>query len=135
MSRFVYPKHVKVEYHDDREYRECIRQVFQMEKRNDVVQEDIDEISQDELNYDAEAFTHILDCVFQQTRNNDDLFELYKLSASVFFSQEEIIGLTVLFSYDYFHHFHKCLCVYFQNPSRDLSTNSHFNFLKSQFRK
>jgi hypothetical protein len=139
IPEFVYPFHVDVQYTNDMEYRECIRQVFQMEKHHSVEQEvpkeDIDEISRDELNYDAEMFTRFLDTIFLHTRSNDDFIELYKLSASVFFSREEIIGLTVLFSYDYFHHFHKCLCAFFDNPWMDMTTNSQFQFLISVFRK
>ena len=136
---FHYPCHAIVQYTNDNEYRACIRQVFQMNEKEKNTDDDMDAVSRDELDYDMDAFSKFIDNVFINTRENSDLFELYKNAAAVFFSLDEVIGLSVLFSFDYFHHFHKCLCMYFTNKELnvycegkwDMTKNSSFNYLKS----
>lgn len=82
---------VAVQYEDDEQYRECICSVFQMSE------------------YDDENISTGLEYVFQLTQSNSALMEIYVLAAGKMMSEDPEIGLVILFSYDYFATFHKCL--------------------------
>jgi hypothetical protein len=112
-SKYEYPIYYKVEYKNDREFRKCIRDIFQMEPHNYPVElEEMDEETKDELEYDEEAACQVIDHIMEVT-GKDPLFqELYLLSAATIFSEEMIMGLTLLLSYDYLEHFHPILAIY-----------------------
>lgn len=46
---------------------------------------------------------------------SDQLKECMKLSAAKFISEDEEIGLCILYSYDYMHLTHKCVASYLEN--------------------
>jgi hypothetical protein len=81
-----------------------------------VLEEDIDPVSKDELEYDEEAANQAMDHVFQTTKNNPIFKELYLLAAARMFSTDPEIGLSVLFSYDYLEIFHYCLVSFYDIP-------------------
>ena len=132
-----YPINIVVKYSNDKEYRNCLRQIFSMNTNstwNDSDITDLDEVSQDELLYDFYASTNFLDFIYDETKNNTSFIELYSLAASVMISTDTNIGLAVLFSYDYFIYFHKCLCIFFDdNNNNNIETNDFFIYLKRRF--
>jgi hypothetical protein len=102
-------------YSNDFEYRACLRRLFCM--TSPTIDEDIDEISRDEQDFDMDTTTKILDYVYETTSNHPAFQELYDIAASKMISMDRSIGLSVLFSYDYFALFHGCLCSFYENPS------------------
>ena len=132
-----YPIDIVVKYSNDKEYRNCLRKIFSMNTNytwNDSDITDLDDVSQDELLYDSDATTNFLDFIYDKTKNNTLLIELYTLAASVMISTDTNIGLAVLFSYDYFIYFHKCLCIFFDdNNYNNIETNDFFIYLKNRF--
>jgi hypothetical protein len=104
--------HKKSDYIDDKSYRHCMRQIFEMtEKEPD---ERIDELSNDENNYDEEQMARSMDFIYEKTKNHALFQTLYQHGAAKMFSLNNEIGLAVLCSYDYFHLFHQCLRVFVQ---------------------
>ena len=96
-----YPIDIVVKYSNDKEYRNCLRKIFSMNTNstwNDSEITDLDEVSQDELLYDSDATNIFLDFIYDKTKNNTLLIELYILAASVMISTDTNIGLAVLFS-------------------------------------
>ena len=114
----MYNINVKVEYNDNKSYRECLRKIANMDISNLNIpfdqMEDLDEETKDELLFDENAMNKTMDFVFEKTINNDCFKELYLLGSSKMFSLDENIGLAVLFSYDYLELFHLCLVEFFE---------------------
>lgn len=96
-----------IEYSNDFEFRQCLRKVFNMKQQNDC--KDIDSISNDENNYDANAVFDSMNYVFSITKNEPLFNQLYQNAAAKMLSLDINIGLSVLYSYDYFRVFHLCL--------------------------
>ena len=96
-----------IEYSNDFEFRQCLRKVFNMKQQNDC--KDIDSISNDENNYDANAVFASMNYVFSITKNEPLFNQLYQNAAAKMLSLDINIGLSVLYSYDYFRAFHLCL--------------------------
>lgn len=107
----------EMKYSNDFEYRSCVRKVFGM-KSPDNLDKDIDEVSYDEQDFDMENTSKCLDYVYESTSNNPLFQELYDSAAEKMISMDRSIGLSVLFSYDYFAGFHKCLCCYYEDPEK-----------------
>ena len=106
-----------VSYSDDVEFRAAIRRVFGMTPLLPTDAADMDPVTADELDYDVEAAAVVMDDVFDKT-SNDVLFqELYDIAASKMMSLDRTIGMAVLFAFDNFAHYHRCLCVYLKDPS------------------
>jgi len=101
-------------YKNDFEYRACLRQLFCMKPPADL-DEDIDEISRDEQDFDMDATAKTLDYVYETTCNHPAFQELYDNAAAKMISMDRSIGLSVLFSYDYFALFHSCLCSFYEH--------------------
>jgi hypothetical protein len=100
-----YRTEVVVKYGDTKEYRRCCRELFEMdhtiyEKKvqelRDHNKEDLDDETLDELAYDGDATTKVMDFVFEQTKDVAEFREL-----------------AVLFSYDYMERYHSCLVEFF----------------------
>ena len=119
-----YPHHILVEYSNTTEYRKCLRSVFNMKKENlDITMAEYKDIeldaeTLDELAYDEKSASQVLDHVFAITEKHPLFQELYDLGAGLMFSQDRNIGLSVMFSYDYFQYFHVCLMDYLVEPDR-----------------
>ena len=116
-----------VNYTNNEEYRLSFRDIFKMKAQiPDIL--DMDKETLDEFNYDACKATMILDYVYLITHKNMWFKILYSYSASFMMSNDPEIGLTILFSYDYFNLFHKCVCDFIQDP---LSINEYNqNYIK-----
>lgn len=107
----------EMKYSNDKEYRSSLRKVFGM-KSPDNLDKDMDDISYDEQDFDMENTSKCLDYVYESTCNNKWFQELYDSAAEKMISMDRSIGLSVLFSYDYFAGFHKCLCCYYEDPEK-----------------
>lgn len=115
----------EISYTGDREYRATFRRIFRMRLVSAGL--DIhDAITADELNYDVDAASAMMDAIFDQTSTHPLFQELYDHAAAKMFSLDRTIGMAVLFSYDYFADFHRCLCVWMQEPSAWTSTHAAF---------
>ena len=104
---------VFITYIDDQSYRQCLRDLFFM---NSHIEEDLDEITQDEQNYDIDAANKAMDYVYNQTKDNIHFQNLYDCAAAKMFSTDREIGLAVLFSYDNLKFFHSCFIDYLDDP-------------------
>jgi hypothetical protein len=70
---------------------------------------DIDEETKDELLYDEQKTSIVMDELYNATKHNELFNELYDLAAATMFSTDRTIGQAVLLSYDYLCYFHNCL--------------------------
>ena len=106
----------EVSYYDDVEFRAVIRRVFRM-KALVPSDADLDPVTADEMDYDVDAASLVMDDIFDQT-SSDPLFqELYDHAAAKMMSLDRTIGMAVLFAYDNFAHYHRCLCVFLRERS------------------
>ena len=131
----MYNINVKIDYENNKQYRQCLRNVFSMDISNlDIPfdqMEDLDDETEDELLFDENSMIKSMDFIYEKTKNNSYFKELYKLAASKMFSEDENIGLAVLFSYDYFALFHLCL-VDFLNKNEFNEKNNYYINLKNK---
>ena len=124
MSKIPYNTDIVfITYIDDQSYRQCLRDLFFM---NSHIQEDLDEITQDEQNYDIDAANKAMDYIYAQTKDNIHFQNLYDCAAAKMFSTDREIGLAVLFSYDYMKYFHSCVVDYLEDPIHFDDTNEHY---------
>ena len=116
-TQIFYPTNMKISYKNDIEYRKVIRNLFKMTcnilSMTGDNEEEIDEITQDEWNYDSESTTPFMDFIYDSTHEIPIFQEFYKKSAGFMLSEDSEIGLAILFSYDYLEFFHHVLCDYF----------------------
>lgn len=111
-----YHLHLDIFYENNKQYRQCLRDLFFMKTNvdNDL---DIDEETLDENDYDVDASEKAMDYVYEKTKNNDLFKILYECAAHKMFTTNHDIGLAVLFSYDYLKLFHLCLQQYIIYPN------------------
>ena len=76
----------------------------------------LDDETRDEISYDDNSASIVLDTIFDMTKQNTLFNTLYLDAAAKMISLDPSIGIAVLFSYDYFELFHKCIVVFIQNP-------------------
>lgn len=131
----LYDPHFIVQYSNNQEYRDSMRQLFKMKLTDNTTDNDIDDETLDEQNYDNERTTIMLDYVYAFTKDNPIFQELYQLGAATMLSLDPEIGLAVLFSYDYFYFFHQCICSFIKKPQSMNISNEYFIELKSRFQK
>ncbi len=130
----MYNINAHVKYNDNFTYRQCLRNVANMDKNNihvpwDQMDSDLDDETKDELLYDCEAMTTIMDKIYDNTKNDERFKELYRLAAAQMFSPDDGIGLAVLFSYHYFEYFHCCLQDFYKTNS---ISNNNYTILKNK---
>jgi hypothetical protein len=82
--------------------------------------------------YDEYSFKTFLDYIYNRTCSEPRFIELYSLAAGTMFSEDNTLGLAVLFSYDYFNLFQECLASFFNKP---LDDNDSFSSLMKLLRK
>ena len=127
-----------IEYTDNNGYRRCLRELFHMNSKNyeDKINslnsvEELDEETEDEISYDDEAATKMLDYIYEKTKDNTMFIEVYKIAASKMLSEEPTIGQAVLLSYDYLPLFYSCLVDYLNLPNLFNKENiNYINLLK-----
>lgn len=119
-------------YASNKEYRQLLRNFCDM-SCNVLSSDynDIDDESYDELLYDTVAMNRKMDEVFEKTKSDPLWIHLYELAAAKFFSTKKEIGLTVLFSYDYFPGFYHCLKSFNDEPDKWCNKNEYYNNLVS----
>ena len=108
-------------YTNNTEYRQCLRQVFQMNSKNypETIEQipDLDDETRDEMSYDETAASATMDYILATTKDNPLFQTLYDLAAGRMFSTDRDIGLTVLLSYDLLKLFYPCFIDFVQNRS------------------
>ena len=110
-----YNFHKDVYYTNNTEYRQCLRELFNMKCSQNPDLEGIDEETKDELFYDEDTMSLIMDEIYNATKNNELFNELYDLAAARMFSTDRTIGQAVLLSYDYLCFFHNCLASFIKS--------------------
>ena len=119
-----YPLNIKIEYTNTSEYRECLRNLFKMNKNGfqekiskieNHNKEKLDDITKDELSYDNNAAILMMEYTFELTKDIYEFKQLYKMAALKMFSEDLTIGQAVLFSYDYLYYYNACLVEFFKN--------------------
>jgi hypothetical protein len=123
-----------VEYVNDIEYRQTMRELFLMKCFSNSLLNDIDEVSQDELLYDETTISNSMNMLFEKTQDNPLFQELYDLAAARMFSTNREIGQAVLFSYDYLLFFHCCLVSYFTDSNDFTDKNIFYQELKKRLK-
>ena len=131
----MYNINVDVKYDSNFTYRKCLRDVFIMDVTNMDASlnniPDLDDETRDEMLFDENQVCKGLDYIYNLTKTNDHFNDLYSSAASVMFSEDPNIGLSVLYSYDYFCFFHLCFRDFVNN---EFSIDSdHFKYLKNKF--
>lgn len=129
-----YPVTLSVSYTNDKEYRQCIREIFAMVSMAGNVPNphSLDEVTLDENDFDQETTRLFLEYVYEKTIHNRDLKELYKTAAALMICEDPSIGLAVLFSYDYFTMFHRVLCDFFSGTVLVNQENEHVKSLQKK---
>jgi len=101
------------DYKNNKEYRKCIRSFFNM---NCDPINDFDEESNDEMTYDMESTIQGMDIIYEKIKSNELFKCVFIKAAGKVLSEDENIGFSILFCYDYFAYFHSCLCTYLNAP-------------------
>ena len=108
-------------YTNNTEYRQCIRQFFQMDSQQypETIQQipDLDDETRDEISYDEAAASKKMDYILILTSNIPIFQNMYNLAAGKMFSVDPEIGLAVLLSYDYFQLFNDCFVDFLKENS------------------
>lgn len=102
----------EMNYSNNRDYRECLRRAFYMTCDLEHLMEenpDYDDETLDEQLYEADQTQRALDYVYEKTKNSPIFQKMYSHAAAKMFSMVPDLGVAVLFSYDFFTHFHRCL--------------------------
>lgn len=121
----MYNIDINVEYNDNATYRQCLRQVMNMDVSGisfDQYDEDLEEETKDELLIDENRMSVAMDDVYAKTKHLESFQSLYTCAAGLMFSTDPQIGLAVLFSYDYFSVFHLCIQAHCKNNSEILES-------------
>lgn len=106
-----------VQYNDDDEYRETLKQLCNW--------------NPDEIEYDEENMSKALDEVYDYTYTNPFFKDLYSLAAIHMMSEDITIGLAILFSYDFLHLFHPCLYIFHHKPHLFNDALEEYNTIKN----
>lgn len=123
-----YNTNLILNYNDDFEYRQSIRDVFGMNCAHIESDPDYDAITKDELMYEADAISKGLDDIYARTKDVPEFKEIYNTCAGFMLSVDPNIGLAVVFSYDYFDKFHPCLVDFLRAGS--ISSANRENLMK-----
>ena len=116
-------------YTNTKEYRECLRQFCKMNAKkypqviHSVDAAGWDEETVDEMSYDEESVSRILDTIYEKTRDHPLFKKIYETAAAKMISLDLEIGLAVIMSYDYFSGFYACLDAFYKSPD-DFTENT-----------
>jgi hypothetical protein len=100
--------------------------------RNVLYREDLLNIFSIAENDDSDVFDHVISQLCKQIKNCVELSECMRLSAAKLMSENEEMGLCILYSYDYMYLTHKCVSSYLENG---LITQADFQLLKNQLQQ
>lgn len=124
-----------LEYKNNQEYRQTIREIFNMKNIVEQTDSDFDDETNDELDYESQKIDKTMDYLFNQTKDNVMFQSLYDLAAAKMISLDRTIGQSILFSYDYLYLFHACLCVFIVSPTEFNEQNEYYIQLKEKLEK
>lgn len=121
-------------YNNNTEYRQCLRNFFHMNSENykKNIQADWDAETIDEMSYDEEAASKILDQIYDTTQHNILFDKIYLSAAAKMMSIDPEIGLAVCMSYDYFQGFFACLELYRKTPAQFTEESKQYRDLYSK---
>jgi hypothetical protein len=117
-------------YHNNEEYRQCLRRLFCMIPKEDS-DDDLDDVTKDENNYDDEHAVKALDYLYDSTSHHPLFNHLYERAAGLMFSMDKSVGMSVLCSYDYLGFYHKCIQCFLKTPDEFNEQNEHYLSLKN----
>uniref|UniRef100_A0A6C0HZW1 Uncharacterized protein n=1 Tax=viral metagenome TaxID=1070528 RepID=A0A6C0HZW1_9ZZZZ len=116
-------------YSNNKEYRQSLRDFFQMKCQPVVSNEDIDEETIDEFTYDADAVEKKMNEIFEKTKIINGFCKLYEIAASHMISTDLETGLAVLLSYDYFYYFKDLFSYFEKNNNKNLELSNEYKEL------
>ena len=121
----MYNFDINVEYYENNSYRQCLRQVMNMDVSQitfEQYKDELDDETKDELLIDEKQMSDAMDEIYEKTKNVESFQSLYNSAAALMFSTDPNIGLAVLFSYDYFSLFHTCIQAFHANKLEQMNT-------------
>lgn len=121
----MYNFDINVEYYENNSYRQCLRQVMNMDVSQitfEQYKDKLDDETIDELLIDEKQMSAAMDDIYEKTKNLKSFQSLYNSAAALMFSTDPNIGLAVLFSYDYFSVFHICIQAFHKNDLESMNT-------------
>ena len=80
----LYNFDLNIQYNNNFEYRNCLRQLFFMDYKLPDNLKDIDAETQDEYNYDEECISSTMSLLFSYTKDNMYFNELYDIIQNTF---------------------------------------------------
>ena len=120
-----------VRYTTNKEYRQAIRDFCNMNTIALEFETDVDDETYDELQFDMDSMKQSMDIIFEMTKDNKYWTILYEKAAAKFFSTHNEIGLSVLFSYDYFSKFVDCWNWFLEGKEFNENTNCYITLLNA----
>jgi len=99
----MYNTNYKCTYHtiaddiDDHIYKKDMLGVFDVER------------------FDSCIINSHIESLYENLKNNDDLVSCMKKAATTLLSEDPVLGLMILFSYDFLFVSHPCICAYLEN--------------------
>lgn len=124
-----------IEYKNTKEYRQTIRDIFKMKHLEENYDSDFDDETNDENDYEYKKINKTMDHLYEITKENSLFQILYDLAAAKMISLDRTIGQSILFSYDYLHFFHACLCVFIVSPNEWNENCEYYTQLKEKLEK
>lgn len=131
LSSFVF-------YSNNTEYRKVMRDIFQMDldktapysdlSMNEISTE-IDEESKDEMQYDMKQMDEHLTELYEITKSEPKISQLYKKAAAQMLSEDPLIGQVVLCSYHYFNLYFSCMWFYLHGGRTSLTESVEYKRL------
>jgi len=123
-------------YSNNKEYRDSIRNFFNMNVENiqvEIKQYEYDDETCDELLIDEVAMSKGMANILEKTSGNILFDELYSLAAALMISLDKDTGLCILLSYDYFCDFYNVWNAFLENPNEFSDKNPFYITLKNRF--
>ena len=125
------PSILSVRYTSNKEYRQAIRDFCHMNTIALEFETDVDDETYDELQFDMDSMKQSMDIIFEMTKDNKYWTILYEKAAAKFFSTHNEIGLSVLFSYDYFSKFVDCWNWFLEGKEFNENTDCYITLLNA----
>lgn len=134
----------KIHYSGNKEYRQQIRNVFDISTsaRSFYVDPNInlreeggeeDDETTDELNYDTSLVDKGMEEWFKKTMQKNEFKELYLSAAGRMFSTDLRIGQAVICSYDTFHLYYTCIWNLYNNGEKEITNLDEYKQLQKWF--
>ena len=131
-------------YTNDTEYRNSIRNVFQMDTTQicpyaDLTAEEIDmsqvdDVSKDEMQYYMKSMDIRLSELFELTKEIPLFQDLYTRAAARMFSDDRLIGQVVLCAYDNFALYYSVIWFFLHGGVRSVEMSNEYQRLSAQLK-